>query len=83
MKILQTVARKENLTLPDPLAERIAKYADRNMRKALLCLETMKTHNYPFADNQVRCTSLKVPNASSLYSAGALSSLVTTFETHR
>jgi len=65
IEILHTVSRRENLTLPQPLAERIAKYSDRNVRKALLCLETIKTHSYPFAENQVRNRPAAAPRGRS------------------
>jgi len=38
--VLKTVARKESLTLPDELAVNIARSSDRNLRRALLMLES-------------------------------------------
>ena len=37
--VLQTVARKENITLPDELAINIARESSRNLRRAILMLE--------------------------------------------
>lgn len=39
---MQTVARKESLTLPDALAVKLARESNRNLRKALLMLEAAK-----------------------------------------
>ena len=50
--LLQHVAKREHLTLPDMLCERIAKHSQRNMRKALLTLETCRVSQYPFEDGQ-------------------------------
>ena len=50
--LLQTVAKKENITLPDVFSGRIAEQARRNMRTALLSLETCKVAKYPFEHNQ-------------------------------
>jgi hypothetical protein len=38
-ELLAAVAKKEGLTLPQPLADRIAAAAKRDMRRALLSLE--------------------------------------------
>lgn len=43
---LQSVCKKEGLTLPPPLAQRIAEQADGNLRKALLMLEASKAAQY-------------------------------------
>ncbi|XP_046386890.1 replication factor C subunit 3 [Ischnura elegans] len=50
--VLQTVCSKEDLTLPDELAERIATKSRRNLRVALLMCESCKTRQYPFAADQ-------------------------------
>ncbi len=50
--VLKSVAKKEHLTLPDGLCARIGQHANRNMRRALLALETCKVSQYPFDDNQ-------------------------------
>lgn len=50
--ILQTVCKKESLTLPAQLAEKIAVKSGRNLRRALLICEACKVEKYPFAPNQ-------------------------------
>lgn len=50
--ILHLVSRKESLTLPDELAEKIAKASGRNLRRAILMLEACKVEQYPFEANQ-------------------------------
>lgn len=50
--VLQHVAGKERLQLPDELASRIATQAGRNLRRALLSLEATKVQHYPFQPNQ-------------------------------
>ncbi|KAB7496048.1 Replication factor C subunit 3 [Armadillidium nasatum] len=52
ISILQTVSKKEGLSLPLPLAENIAKKSNRNLRRALLSLEACKTQQYPFSPTQ-------------------------------
>ncbi|KAJ9505407.1 hypothetical protein QJQ45_007145, partial [Haematococcus lacustris] len=52
MEVVHTVAKKENLDLPVPLAARLTTYAQRNLRRALLALEVCKVQQYPFTDNQ-------------------------------
>lgn len=47
-EVLQKTARKEMLNLPPALAERIATESGRNVRRALLMLETLRVR-------QVRC----------------------------
>ncbi|KAL5011739.1 hypothetical protein ScPMuIL_010290 [Solemya velum] len=51
-KILQNVCKKEGLTLPTELAERIAKKSNRNLRRALLTCEACKVQQYPFSGDQ-------------------------------
>lgn len=54
---LQHVANKEGLTLPDELAFSIAQKSQRNLRRAILMLESAKVQQYPFtADQIVRLT---------------------------
>ncbi|XP_058793387.1 replication factor C subunit 3 [Phymastichus coffea] len=50
--ILYFVAKKESLSLPDDLAKRIAEISGRNLRRAILMLETCKVEQYPFAADQ-------------------------------
>lgn len=52
VRLLKDVAVKEGLNLPEPLAHKIARTSERNMRRALLCLETARVQQYPFAPNQ-------------------------------
>jgi replication factor C subunit 3/5 len=40
-RVLQMVARKQSLTLPEPLAINIARESSRNLRRALLMLEAI------------------------------------------
>ena len=51
-KVLTDVCASEGATLPAPLAERIASYSERNMRRALLSLEACKIAHFPFAADQ-------------------------------
>ena len=51
-QMLAFVAKKEGLQLPAPLSQRIAQISDRNLRRALLCFETCKMSQYPFAEDQ-------------------------------
>ena len=50
--LLQGVAKKEDIQLPDAFALRVAQHARRNMRTALLSLETCRVARYPFEENQ-------------------------------
>ncbi|MCL4125582.1 UNVERIFIED_CONTAM: hypothetical protein GTU68_002832 [Idotea baltica] len=50
--VLQMVSKKEGISLPQPLAENIAKKSNRNLRRALLSLEACKTQQYPFSSSQ-------------------------------
>lgn len=50
--ILQQVCKKESLTLPAELAQRIAEKSDRNLRRALLMCEACKVEQYPFTPTQ-------------------------------
>lgn len=50
--VLQYVAKKEGLTLPLDFATRIAEKSERNLRRAILMLETAKVQHYPFTAAQ-------------------------------
>jgi len=50
--VLQHVAHKENIQLPDALASRIAVESKRNVRRAILMLEACKVEQYPFVEDQ-------------------------------
>ncbi|CAH0473252.1 unnamed protein product [Peronospora belbahrii] len=53
--ILQGVCRKEGIEYCDPLGKQIAIKSERNLRRALLMLETCRVQNYPFvADQQIQ-----------------------------
>lgn len=50
--VLNHVASKETLVLPEELAVQIAGSCDRNLRKAILMLESAKVQQYPFTAEQ-------------------------------
>lgn len=50
--VLQIIARKEGLQLPDGFATRIAETSKRNLRRAILMLEACKVEQYPFTESQ-------------------------------
>lgn len=50
--LLHDVAKKEKLELPPELATRVATASGRNMRRALLALETCRVMSYPFKPTQ-------------------------------
>uniref|UniRef100_A0A2Z5U5W7 Replication factor C subunit 3 n=1 Tax=Reticulitermes speratus TaxID=60591 RepID=A0A2Z5U5W7_9NEOP len=52
ISILQSLCRKEGLSLPNELAERIAVQSNGNLRRAILFLETCKVQQYPFQPDQ-------------------------------
>lgn len=52
VSILQYVCKKEGLTLPEELANKIAITSKRNLRRALLMCETCRVKQYPFSPNQ-------------------------------
>lgn len=52
VSVLQEVSSKEGIFLPPPLAGRIAVQSGRNLRRAILALESAKAAQYPFSDNQ-------------------------------
>lgn len=49
---LQSICHKENLQLPNDLAQRIAEKSERNLRRAVLMLEACKVQKYPFTKTQ-------------------------------
>jgi replication factor C subunit 3/5 len=49
---IQNVSKKEGITLPLDLGDRIANASQGNFRRALLMLEACRAERYPFADNQ-------------------------------
>lgn len=51
--VLQFVAAKETIVLPEEMAVQIAGKSGRNLRRALLMLESAKVQQYPFAPGQV------------------------------
>ncbi|CAM9527852.1 unnamed protein product [Ascophyllum nodosum] len=50
--VLASVCRKEGLSLPAALAERVARTSKRNLRRALLMLEACRVQQYPFTAEQ-------------------------------
>ncbi|NXA16328.1 RFC3 factor, partial [Sapayoa aenigma] len=50
--VLSSVCKKEGLTLPQELAQRIAGKSGRNLRKALLMCESCRVQQYPFTADQ-------------------------------
>ncbi|OWF53912.1 replication factor C subunit 3-like [Mizuhopecten yessoensis] len=51
-QILQSVCKKEGLSLPLELATKIAKKSNRNLRRALLMCEACRVQQYPFRPDQ-------------------------------
>ncbi|KAF1743678.1 hypothetical protein MXB_1677 [Myxobolus squamalis] len=49
---MEKICQRENIQLSHKLAIRIAKESDRNLRRALLMLETCRVSSYPFQDSQ-------------------------------
>jgi len=47
-KVLQIVAKKEGLNLPDDFCQHIVLRSERNLRRALLILEACKAEQYVF-----------------------------------
>ncbi|RHY01879.1 hypothetical protein DYB25_011492 [Aphanomyces astaci] len=56
-RVLEKVCEKESLTFCAPLAAEIAVKSERNLRRALLMLETCRVQQYPFSPSQ----SIQVP----------------------
>ncbi|GAB5371439.1 hypothetical protein AAMO2058_001580100 [Amorphochlora amoebiformis] len=52
MKILNDIAKKERLTLPQKLAQQITESSHRNLRRAILMFESTKVQQYPFLAEQ-------------------------------
>ncbi|XP_054270914.1 replication factor C subunit 3 [Macrosteles quadrilineatus] len=52
VSILQSVCKKEGLTLPVEFADKIAEKCDRNLRRAILMCEACKVQQYPFTADQ-------------------------------
>ncbi|KAJ1652530.1 Replication factor C (RF-C) subunit [Dispira simplex] len=52
IQVLNSVAKKESLQLPPALAERISTASERNLRRAVLMLETCRVQQYPFTTDQ-------------------------------
>ncbi|KII67373.1 Replication factor C subunit 3 [Thelohanellus kitauei] len=52
IQVMNKVCKKENIELNTKLAQRIYIESDKNMRRALLMLETCKLAQYPFNDDQ-------------------------------
>ncbi|KAK8729784.1 hypothetical protein OTU49_008315 [Cherax quadricarinatus] len=51
-QVLQTVCKKEGLSLPPELARKIGEKSNRNLRRALLMCEACKVQHYPFNPQQ-------------------------------
>ncbi|XP_033097589.1 replication factor C subunit 3-like [Anneissia japonica] len=51
-QILQTICKKEGLTLPSELGRRIAEKSGRNLRRAVLMCEACRVQQYPFSAQQ-------------------------------
>eukprot|EP00164_Ancoracysta_twista_P001623 GFYU01002129.1.p1 GENE.GFYU01002129.1~~GFYU01002129.1.p1 ORF type:complete len:353 (-),score=113.68 GFYU01002129.1:98-1156(-) len=52
VSVLKNVANKENLKLPETFANNISDSSDRNLRRAVLLLESSKAAQYPFSADQ-------------------------------
>ena len=52
INIMNNIGQKENFTIPEALARRIAMKSGRNLRRALLMLEATKIKQYPFTADQ-------------------------------
>ncbi|KAI4386622.1 hypothetical protein MLD38_004540 [Melastoma candidum] len=52
VKVLEFIAKKEGLALPDGFAARIAGKSNRSLRRAVLSFETCRVQQYPFSSNQ-------------------------------
>ncbi|CEM26005.1 unnamed protein product [Vitrella brassicaformis CCMP3155] len=51
-EVMHQIAVNENITVPDDLVDRIIAASGRDLRRALLMLETAKIKHYPFKANQ-------------------------------
>jgi len=52
INILNQVANKEGIKLPQKFAATISRKSNRNLRRALLMLETARVQQYPFSEDQ-------------------------------
>ncbi|XP_016513980.2 replication factor C subunit 3 isoform X1 [Nicotiana tabacum] len=52
VNVLDFIAKKEGLQLPQGFAARIAEKSNRNLRRAVLTFETCRVQQYPFTNNQ-------------------------------
>jgi replication factor C subunit 3/5 len=68
---LNSIAKKENFSLPDDLASRIVSNSGGNMRKAVLMMEALFVQQYPFSANQ----TLPIPDWESFIKGIAMSIL--------
>ncbi|KAL6218922.1 hypothetical protein ACLB2K_012129 [Fragaria x ananassa] len=53
VKALEFIGKKEGLQLPSGFAARLAEKSNRNLRRAILSLETCHVQQYPFTSNQI------------------------------
>ena len=80
--LLAGVAKKEGLSLPSDLADRVAAASGRSARRALLCLEACRAAAYPFTPGQpverpdweayvseIAAAALADPSPKALYAA--------------
>jgi len=49
--IVMDIARKENCSVPPAFADKITIASKRNLRRAILSLESARVQSYPFSDN--------------------------------
>ncbi|XP_010554961.1 PREDICTED: replication factor C subunit 3 [Tarenaya hassleriana] len=52
VKVLEFIAKKEGLQMPQGFAARIAEKSNRSLRRAILAFETCRVQKYPFTGNQ-------------------------------
>jgi hypothetical protein len=65
-RVLRHVAKREKFQLPDPISSEIVRYADGNMRKAILVLETLRVQSYVLFSDVVFRTHAIVSDLTSL-----------------
>lgn len=51
--ILQNISRQECFALPDSFAKKLVVSSESNLRRAILQLQSSKSANYPFSEEQV------------------------------
>ena len=51
VSILQYICREKNLKISQTFAKRVAESSDRNLRRAILILQSAYMHKYPFSDD--------------------------------